>query len=79
MTSRRLRFAISLGFISEFFQHPASGDAWRGLSNIKTVALADADAAALATQLQCRDIADSDRVAMGHALGKLEEALRERM
>ena len=54
-------------------QHPASGDAWRGLSNIKTVALADADAAALATQLQRRDIADSDRVAMGHALGKLEE------
>ena len=53
--------------------HPACGDAWRGLSNIKTVALADADAAALAMQLQRGDIADSDRVAMGHALGKLEE------
>ncbi|RZA19923.1 MAG: sulfotransferase family protein [Lysobacteraceae bacterium] len=53
--------------------HAACGDAWRGLSNIKTVALSDADAVALSTQLQRRDIADSDRVAMGHALGKLEE------
>ena len=53
--------------------HPACGDAWRGLSNIKTVALSDADATALSMQLQRRDIADSDRIAMGHALGKLEE------
>ena len=53
--------------------HPACGDAWRGLSNIKTVALSDADATALSTLLQRRDIADSDRIAMGHALGKLEE------
>lgn len=53
--------------------HPACGDAWRGLSNIKTVALDDGDAAALRTQLQRRDVAESDRVAMGHALGKLEE------
>lgn len=53
--------------------HPACGDAWRGLSNIKTVALSDADALQLSEQLQRRDIADSDRVAMGHALGKLEE------
>ncbi|MDE2408417.1 MAG: sulfotransferase, partial [Xanthomonadaceae bacterium] len=53
--------------------HPACGDAWRGLSNIKTVALSDADAGTLRVQLQRRDIADSDRVAMGHALGKLEE------
>ena len=53
--------------------HPACGDAWRGLSNIKTVALSEADAAALSLQLQRRDIADSDRIAMGHALGKLEE------
>ncbi|MDE2408461.1 MAG: sulfotransferase, partial [Xanthomonadaceae bacterium] len=53
--------------------HPACGDAWRGLSNIKTVALGDADADTLRAQLQRRDIADSDRVAMGHALGKLEE------
>ena len=53
--------------------HPACGDAWRGLSNIKTVALSDADAMQLSVQLQRRDIADSDRIAMGHALGKLEE------
>ena len=53
--------------------HPACGDAWRGLSNIKTRALDDEDARALAAQLQRRDIADSDRVAMGHALGKLHE------
>lgn len=53
--------------------HPACGDAWRGLSNIKTVALSDDDAGQLSVQLQRRDIADSDRIAMGHALGKLEE------
>ena len=35
--------------------------------------MSDDDAAALSTQLQHRDIADSDRIAMGHALGKLEE------
>lgn len=53
--------------------HPACGDAWRGLSNIKTTALSDADAAALSAHLQRRDIPDTDRIAMGHALGKLEE------
>jgi Flp pilus assembly protein TadD len=63
--SRRYREALLL--------HPACGDAWRGLSNIKTTPLSDADAQALTEQLQRRDIADSDRVAMGHALGKLEE------
>lgn len=52
---------------------PACGDAWRGLSNIKTRALDTDDARMLETQLQRRDIADSDRVAMGHALGKLRE------
>ena len=52
---------------------PACGDAWRGLSNIKTRALDASDAQALKVQLQRRDIADSDRVAMGHALGKLHE------
>ena len=51
----------------------ACGDAWRGLSNIKTRALDAGDAQALTTQLQRRDIADSDRVAMGHAIGKLQE------
>ncbi len=53
--------------------HSACGDAWRGLSNIKTVALSEGDAVQLSMQLQRRDIADSDRIAMGHALGKLEE------
>lgn len=53
--------------------HPACGDAWRGLSNIKTRALGDDDATRLQAQLQRRDIADTDRIAMGHALGKLEE------
>ena len=52
---------------------PACGDAWRGLSNIKTRALDADDAQALTTQLHRRDIADSDRVAMGHALGKRQE------
>jgi tetratricopeptide (TPR) repeat protein len=52
---------------------PGSGDAWRGLANIKTRALSDADRDALLAQLARKDIADADRVAMGHALGKLEE------
>lgn len=52
---------------------PTCGDAWRGLSNIKTRALDGADAQVLQTQLQRPDIPDSDRVAMGHALGKLHE------
>ena len=52
---------------------PTCGDAWRGLSNIKTLALDASDAQFLKTQLQRRDLADSDRVAMGHALGKLQE------
>jgi tetratricopeptide (TPR) repeat protein len=53
--------------------HPACGDAWRGLSNIKTVPLTAADAKTLRTQLARSGIAHSDKVAMGHALGKLEE------
>ena len=53
--------------------HPACGDAWRGLSNIKTRPLSDQDAEQLATQLQRADTTDTDRIAMGHALGKLEE------
>lgn len=53
--------------------HPACGDAWRGLSNIKTVPLDASDAEALRAQLQRADVAASDRIAMGHALGKLEE------
>ncbi len=61
----RYRAAIALD--------PACGDAWRGLSNIKTQPLSSADAELLQVQLQRSDVPDSDRVAMGHALGKLEE------
>lgn len=53
--------------------HPACGDAWRGLSNIKTVALSEDDGMQISMHLLRRDIADSDRIAMSHALGKLEE------
>jgi Flp pilus assembly protein TadD len=52
---------------------PACGDAWRGLSNIKTRALSDADADLLAAQLARSDIGETDRIAMGYAIGKLEE------
>ena len=54
-------------------QHPSCGDAWRGLSNIKTRALGEADADTLRSQLARTDVAPQDKVAMGHALGKLEE------
>ena len=54
-------------------QKPDCGDAWRGLSNIKTVPLTDADLQILRTQAARADAASSDRVAMGHALGKAEE------
>ncbi len=52
---------------------PACGDAWRGLSNIKTMPLSDADGTALTTQLRRTDLRFEDRLAMGYALGKLEE------
>ena len=51
----------------------ACGDAWRGLSNIKTRPLSAHDAEQLVVQLKRSDINDADRIAMGHALGKLEE------
>ncbi|MFT3805929.1 tetratricopeptide repeat-containing sulfotransferase family protein [Arenimonas sp.] len=62
---RRYRSALSL--------QPACGDAWRGLANIKTRTLGEADRDELSKQLRRGDIADTDRIAMGHALGKLEE------
>ncbi|WP_297833281.1 tetratricopeptide repeat-containing sulfotransferase family protein [Thermomonas sp.] len=52
---------------------PACGDAWRGLSNIKTKPLDEADIQTLRVQLLGPDVAPPDRVAMGHALGKAEE------
>lgn len=62
---RRYRCALAL--------QPACGDAWRGLANIKTRSLSDGDREELLRQLRRGDIADTDRIAMGHALGKLEE------
>ena len=53
--------------------HPACGDAWRGLANIKTQPLSEHDHERLSLQLQRSDIAETDRIAMGYALGKLCE------
>ena len=53
--------------------HPGCGDAWRGLSNIKTRPLSDADGEALRAQLRRGDLRDEDRIAMAYALGKYEE------
>ena len=44
--------------------HPACGDAWRGLANIKTRTLSVEDCAALRTQLARGDIGEEDRIAM---------------
>ncbi|MGA0586257.1 sulfotransferase [Dyella sp. KRB-257] len=54
-------------------RHGACGDAWRGLANIKTQPLGDADIAALSSLVQYPGVADSDRIAMGFALGKALE------
>ena len=50
--------------------HPACGDAWRGLANIKTRPLSDADRERLSALLGSGGIADTDRIAIGYALGK---------
>jgi tetratricopeptide (TPR) repeat protein len=50
--------------------HPACGDAWRGLANIKTRPLSVADREQLTALLQRADLRAEDRVAMGFALGK---------
>ena len=52
---------------------PSCGDAWRGLGNIKTRALDDADRMQMRALLDAADTADSDRIAIGFALGKAEE------
>ena len=54
--------------------HPACGDAWRGLANIKSQPLSTEDCATLRTQLARGDIGEEDRVAMIYALGTGEEA-----
>jgi tetratricopeptide (TPR) repeat protein len=53
--------------------HPACGDAWRGLANMKTRPLSDADREQLATALHRNGTAPADRIAMGFALGKVCE------
>jgi tetratricopeptide (TPR) repeat protein len=53
--------------------HPACGDAWRGLSNIKTRPLSQPDGDLLRTQLHRSDVREDDRIAMSYALGKYEE------
>lgn len=53
--------------------HPACGDAWRGLSNIKTRPLSDVDLAQLIDLHSRSDIADMDRIAMDYARGKALE------
>jgi tetratricopeptide (TPR) repeat protein len=53
--------------------HPTCGDAWRGLANIKTHPLREADREALTSALQQRDVSAPDRIAMGFALGKVCE------
>ncbi|GAA4998201.1 tetratricopeptide repeat protein [Pseudoluteimonas lycopersici] len=55
--------------------HPACGDAWRGLANIKSQPLSAGDCAALRTHLARGDIGEEDRIAMAYALGAGEEAL----
>lgn len=49
------------------------GDAWRGLANIKTQPLTDADREQLLALLHSSDTSENDRIAIGFALGKVEE------
>ncbi|HEY8683403.1 MAG TPA: sulfotransferase [Rhodanobacter sp.] len=53
--------------------HPACGDAWRGLANMKTRPLSDADRKQLTLSLLRTDISPAERIAMGFALGKVCE------
>ena len=62
---RRYRAALAV--------HPACGDAWRGLANMKTRPLSEGDRERLATLLGRGDVAEADRIAMGFALGKVNE------
>ena len=63
--STRYRAALAI--------HPACGDAWRGLANIKTRPLSGEDRTQLAALLQRHDLRAEDRIAMGFALGKVYE------
>ena len=50
--------------------HPACGDAWRGLANMKTRPLSEADRELLSAALRQPGANEADRIAMGFALGK---------
>ncbi|WP_426702499.1 sulfotransferase [Rhodanobacter sp. Col0626] len=65
--------AAELGYRAALALHPACGDAWRGLANIKTRPLSKADQEHLAAALRRSDLAPTDRIAMGFALGKVSE------
>lgn len=56
--------------------HPRCGNAWRGLANIKTHPLTIADRDALVALLRRNELEESDRIAIGYALGKVEEDLQ---
>lgn len=62
---RRYRDALAL--------HPGCGDAWRGLANMKTRPLSDEDRQHLDALLKRQDLTEADRIAMGFALGKVNE------
>lgn len=64
----------TLAYRAALQHHPACGDAWRGLANIRSRPMSIEDCAALRTQLARGDIAEEDRIAMEYALGAGEEA-----
>ncbi len=53
--------------------HPACGDAWRGLTNMKNRPLSAADREQLVVLLHRTDLVVADRIAAGFALGKVCE------
>lgn len=61
------------GYRAALALQPACGDAWRGLANVKTRPLGDDDREAIESQLRRPGIDETDRIALGYALGKVEE------
>ena len=56
---------------------PRFGEAYWSLANLKTVPLTEAEAAAMAGQVERPDIADDDRLHLNYALGKTFEDRRQ--
>src|SRR5690606_8318262 len=52
---------------------PGCGDAWRGLANVRTRPLENADIETMQAQLRRPELRDLDRVAIGHTLGRALE------